>query len=96
MTADADKSQEKRKKAFGGIYIILVGDPGQLLPVGERALFTKKELSGTALDGMAIYYLFKDVIKLDVNNRQSGHNKDQQQFRELLLRLRNGETTRDD
>ena len=40
--------------------------------------------------------MFVHVVILSVNRRVSGSDQDQILFRELLLRLRNGETTQDD
>ena len=62
----------------------------------RESIIHKKRAKWNCIRWNGYLLLFKDVIKLDVNNRQSGHNKDQQQFRQLLLRLRNGETTCDD
>ena len=40
--------------------------------------------------------MFDKVVKLTVNYRVDGVDPEQTQFRELLLRLRRGETTLDD
>lgn len=40
--------------------------------------------------------MFVHVVILSVNQRVIGYNHNQILFRELLLRLRNGETTQDD
>ncbi|EXX67911.1 Pif1p [Rhizophagus irregularis DAOM 197198w] len=46
--------------------------------------------------GIAAYKQFKEVYKLEIVQRQSGNSKEQQNFRNILLRLRNGESTIDD
>ena len=45
---------------------------------------------------LAAYSQFKEAYKLDVAQRQSGNTKEQQNFRDLLLQLRNGESELDD
>ena len=47
-------------------------------------------------NGLAAYSQFKEAYKLDVAQRQSGNTKEQQDFRDLLLLLRNGESELDD
>jgi ATP-dependent exoDNAse (exonuclease V) alpha subunit len=42
------------------------------------------------------YKQFKEVYKLKIAQRQSGNSKEQQEFRNILLRLRNGDSTIDD
>ena len=75
-------------KPFGGISIILVGDPGQLPPVMDAHLYNpKKNIESQA--GHLLYTLFKNVIKLSVVKRQEGDDEDQQKFRDLLTRMRN-------
>ena len=44
-------------------------------------------------DSFAAYNQFKEAYKLDVIQHQSENTKEQQDFRDLLLRLRNGEST---
>jgi hypothetical protein len=44
-------------------------------------------------NGIAAYNQFQEVYKLDVVQRQSGNSKKQQDFRDILLRLRDGEST---
>ena len=40
--------------------------------------------------------MFDKVIKLTVNKRVCGENLEQQRFRALLYRLRNGDSSKDD
>ena len=42
------------------------------------------------------YHMFDKVVKLTVNQRVQGMTPEQVQFRDLLLRLRKGESTVDD
>ena len=44
-------------------------------------------------DGFAAYKSFRKTYKLNVVQRQSGTSKEQQEFRDILMRLRNGEST---
>lgn len=75
---------------FGGLSVLLFGDPKQLPPVFDTALSnsnTKSQLS-TILGGLATFRQFKYVIRLTKNHRQI--EPSQLEFRGLLSRLRNG------
>ena len=78
---------------FGGISVILIGDFAQLPPVGDRPLFAPE---GKGSHGHTLYQLFNKVIILDQVIRQSGTSTESIKFRELLLRLRNGQSTETD
>jgi hypothetical protein len=47
-------------------------------------------------DGFAAYRQFREAYKLEVIQRQSGDSEEQRNFREILLRLSNGELTKED
>ena len=78
---------------FGGISVILIGDFAQLPPVGDCPLFAPDKPGS---HGHTMYNLFTKVVILDQVIRQSGANRESQQFRQILLRLRNGQSTEDD
>ena len=81
---------------FGGISIVLVGDVGQLLPVSDRVLYHNKPRSDLETEGFCMYHKFETVIRLEVNERAKGSDPQQETFRQLLLRARNGDSTLDD
>ena len=81
---------------FGGFSIILTGDPGQLPPVGDKPIYHAKPSNNIAEQGYLAYRMFDKVVKLTVNQRVQGSDPDQVQFRDLLSRLRKGESTVDD
>ena len=83
---------------FGGLSVILTGDPGQLLPVGGNALYCKKLKNQLNISGYNLYIQFKVVIELVQTMRQQNENDDadQKHFIELLQRTRNGDNTIDD
>ena len=81
---------------FGGKSVILIGDPAQLPPVGDKPLYHSKPSSTIGEQGYCAYRMFVQFVILSVNQKVIGSNHDQILFRELLLRLRNGETTHDD
>ena len=47
-------------------------------------------------NGLAAYKHFQEVYKLNVIQRQSGESEEQRSFRDLLLRLREGDSVRND
>ena len=83
-------------KHFGGLSVILTGDPGQLPPVGDKPLYHSKPTNAVGEQGYLTYKMFEKVVKLTVNQRVQGSDQQQQQFRELLMRLRKGEPTIED
>lgn len=80
-------------QVFGGISVVLAGDTKQLPPVLDTPLWnTPKTAMGLA--GKAVYSLFEDVVELKLIVRQGG--SDQQEFRDLLCRLRLGQSIKED
>ena len=78
---------------FGGISVILVGDTAQLPPISDKVLYHGKPTDDLALQGYCAYKQFTSVVKLVRNERAASSS---QAFRELLIRLRNGESTVED
>lgn len=78
-------------EVLGGCSCLLIGDWGQLPPVMDLPLYTTTTKSELSDLGSANYRLFDCGIVLKQVIRQEG-----QHFQELLMRLRNGETTLDD
>ena len=83
-------------KVFGGKSLILTGDPGQLPPVADKPLYHTKPSNAVGEQGYQAYHIFDKVVTLTVNQRVQGMTPEQVQFRDLLLRLRKGESTVDD
>ena len=83
-------------KVFGGKSLILTGDPGQLPPVADKPLYHAKPSNDVGEQGYQAYHMFDKVVKLTVNQRVQGMTTEQVNFRDLLLRLRKGESTVDD
>lgn len=83
-------------KLFGNKSLILCGDPAQLPPVADKPLYHAIPTNSIGEQGYLTYKMFDKVVKLNVNQRVQGDNPEQTQFRELLLRLRKGESTLDD
>ena len=77
--------------SFGGINVILVGDPGQLLPVGGTPLYGKSD-KPFCLQGEIAYANFKKVVISDKVVRQQEDLSDplQAQFLSLLNGLQDG------
>ena len=49
---------------FGGISIILIGDPAQLPPVGDKPLYHSKPSSAIGEQGYVAYQMFDQVVLL--------------------------------
>lgn len=80
---------------FGGVPCALIGDPGQLAPVGGTGLWLSKTSNNKSLGNLAekghrMYMNVMTVVPLTVVRRQSG------EYRDFLQRLRNGLSTYDD
>ena len=56
---------------FGGLSIILIGDFGQLPPVGDKSLYSQPTNSELSIHGHHIYQLFTTVVVLDQVLHQS-------------------------
>ncbi len=97
---DSRLRQAKNKnELFGGISIILIGDPGQLPPVCGSNLYENKDLTNTlSIAGYIAYRKFKIVITLEAMMRQQNIENDPRQahFIDLLPRLRDGTSTEAD
>ena len=83
-------------KLFGGCSCLLFGDFGQLPPVMDLPLYTTVSHSPLSDQGSIAYQLFNHAIVLKQVMRQSGQDPDQVLFRQLLVRLRDGQLTTDD
>lgn len=81
---------------FGGISVILVGDIAQLPPVGDNPLYHSLPKTEKQMQSLLMYYEFKKVVKLTVNQRVQGHDIEQSNFRELLTRACYGDSTMSD
>ena len=83
-------------EAFGGKSIVLVGDPAQLPPVADKPLYHSKPSNALQEQGHLAYFMFNTVVKLKINQRVQGSTPEQTKFRELLNRLRTGDSNQDD
>ena len=83
-------------KLLGNKSLILCGDPAQLPPVEDKPLYHSIPTNSIGEQGHLTYAMFDKVVKLHVNQLVQGNNPEQIQFRNLLLRLRNGESKVDD
>ena len=59
-------------KILGGKSLILIGDPGQLPPVGEKPLYHDRPSNAIGEQGFQTYKMFDKIVKLIVNQRVQG------------------------
>ena len=78
---------------FGGISIILVGDPAQLPPVADKPLYYPFPKDSLQEQGYCAYACFEKVVKLDKNMRLTCVSSERAQFLNLLASLRTGMST---
>ncbi|CAB3977885.1 ATP-dependent DNA helicase PIF1 [Paramuricea clavata] len=90
------QSTGRNSQVFGGKSIILTGDPGQLPPVCDKQLYHSKPSSAVGEQGYYAYNVFDKVVMLTMNQRVKGSNTSQSMFRNLLLRLRDGKSSKED
>ncbi len=74
----------------------MLDDFGQFPPVLDFFVYANTSQDLLSNNGLAIYKLFQEVYELDVIQHQSGNSQKQHNFRNLLLWLRNEESTIDD
>ena len=67
-------------------------------PLGDKPVYAFPSQSSSLLaqHGHSIYGLFETVVMLSENIRQAGNNPEAEQFRAILIRLRDGETNQDE
>ena len=88
---------EKKNEPFGGRSIIMFSDFGQIPPVLDLPMYADNvSRCRMSNNGAAAYKQFNEVYELDVIQRQSGESEEQRQFRDILLRMREGESSLDD
>jgi ATP-dependent DNA helicase PIF1 len=80
-------------RPFGGVNIVLCGDPAQLAPVRAQPIYAYR---GTSHHLAAHFHLFQSVVELDQPFRQVGDDDNQIHFRHLLRRVANSEASEDD
>ena len=81
---------EHQDKPFGNLSVVLLGDWKQLPPVGDSSLYVTDSKKPR---GFNLYQLFDKVVFFDIVQRQTGD--DQEQFRQDLQSLGNGEFSLD-
>ena len=81
---------------FGGRSLIMIGDFAQLPPVSDIPMYALPQRTGKVgvVRGFNLYRQFTLFVRLSANMRQQGH--DQDVFRSILSRARDGEWTEDD
>lgn len=82
---------------FGGLSLILTGDPAQLPAVLAPCLYDTKSTVPINMEGLNLFKQFKSVIQLtQIMRQEENGDLDQKKFLELLPRFRTGECTLSD
>ena len=84
------------QEVFGGCSLLLFGDFGQLPPVMDLPLYTTDSRSDLSDQGRTAYLQFDKAFTLTQVMCQAGSDPDQVRFRDILLRLRNAQVTKED
>ena len=75
----------------------MFSDFRQLPPVLDLPMYTNDASRDTSSNhGLTAYKQFNEVYELDIVQRQSGESEGQRSFRDLLLRLREGDSSLND
>ena len=83
------------QEVFGRCSLLLFGDFGQLPPVMDLSLCTTDSRSNLSDQGRTAYLQFDKAFTLTQVMRQAGSDPNQVLFRDILLRLRNVQVTRE-
>jgi hypothetical protein len=78
---------------FGGLNVVLCGDPAQLAPVRAQPVYAYR---GSSLHLAGRFHLFDKVVELDQPFRQAGNDELQRRFRLLLCRVADCNGTSED
>lgn len=82
---------------FGGVVVLLCGDPAQLPAVNGRCLWSPHPKSDSNdSHGLNKYRMFDSVVLLEENNRADANDPEYTRFSDFLNRLRDGANTHDD
>jgi len=81
------------QRPFGGLNIVLCGDPAQLPPVHALPVYAHH---GSDEHAVARFHLFRTVVQLDQAFRQVGNDEEQIRFRDILGRVADSVATEED
>jgi len=76
---------------FGGIVVVLTGDPAQLPPVLANCLWDERAKEGSEdSQGHMTYHFFESVVRLTQNLRLDQNDAEAVNFDKILTKLRDG------
>ena len=83
-------------KLFGGVTVVLIGDPAQLPPVKGKCLWDAKPSTEHEKIGHGLWKCFDTVVQLKINRRLDRNDPDAVAFNDFLMALRDGKNTEAD
>ena len=92
------KQIKSNSAIFGGVSVLLIGDPAQLPPVRADALWVDNTSSKNEerRNGSILYRSFTECLFLKENNRLDRNDPQSVVFNQILDNIRNGKITEED
>jgi len=81
--------------AFGGLAVVLIGDPGQLPPVLGDAVWTPKPKTQDGKDGLLLYKEFHQNVMELTEVKRVEDNADAAEFLDILLAVYSGNASKE-
>ena len=81
---------------FGGLVVLLCGDPAQLPPVKGNCLWGTAKSGSANWNGLMVFQMFNTVMKLIENRRLDENDPQAVRYNEFLTRNRDGANNEDD
>jgi len=87
---------EHSNELFDNRSVILLGDFDQLPSVFDLSIYADNKQDALFNSNLAVYKQFKETYKLETIQHQLKNSKEQQEFRNILLKMHNKESSIED